>query len=385
MIYLDNSATSFPKPNSVIRAVNESMRYYSANPGRSGHTMSVKCAQKIFECRESVCRLFNIDDESKVVFTAGCTQSLNTVIKGVLKPGDHCVISCLEHNSVLRPLQKLKSKNISYTVADAHPTDSDKTLESFRQAINEKTKLIVCTHASNVFGFRLPVERLCALAHSYDILFCLDAAQSAGVLDIDIGKYNYDYVCCAGHKGLYGPMGVGVLVINTDVLPDTLIEGGTGSESQNLNQPDFTPDRYESGTLNVQGICGLKKGIDVILNMGVRNIHRLEMNHTTRLYDGLSRLSKVKLYTKRPVSDDFAPVLSFSVDNLDSEKVAAYLNNRYGIAVRAGLHCAPLAHRYMKTIDSGTIRVSPSIFTTNKDINTLVYAINNLKISQDIS
>lgn len=385
MIYLDNSATSFPKPISVIQAVNESMRYYSANPGRSGHTMSVKCAGKIFECREAMCRLFNTDDESKVIFTSGCTQSLNTVIKGVLKSGDHCVISCFEHNCVLRPLEKLKSKNISYTVAQVYPQDNDKTVESFRQAINEKTKLIVCTHASNVFGIRLPVERICALAHNYGILFCLDAAQSAGVLDIDISKYNFDYVCCASHKGLYGPMGVGVLVINTDVLPDTLMEGGTGSESQNLSQPEFTPDRYESGTLNLQGICGLKKGIDFVENFGVKNIHLKEMKHITRLYDSLSRLSNVILYTKRPDVKHFVPVVSFTVDNFDSEQVAAYLDNRFNIAVRAGLHCAPLAHKFMKTTESGTVRVSPSIFTTNKDINTLIYAINNLKNRQDIS
>ena len=184
MIYLDNSATTFPKPKSVINAVSEAMQKYSANPGRSGHNLSLKSAHQVFTCREAVCRLFNIDDESKVIFTSGCTQSLNTVIKGVLKPGDHCVISSLEHNSVLRPLEKLKSKNISYSVADVYPNDNDKTLDSFRQCINEKTKLIVCTHASNVFGIKLPVERICALAHSYGILFCLDAAQSAGVLKL---------------------------------------------------------------------------------------------------------------------------------------------------------------------------------------------------------
>ncbi|MBE6823965.1 MAG: aminotransferase class V-fold PLP-dependent enzyme [Ruminococcaceae bacterium] len=378
MIYLDNSATTFPKPKSVINAVSEAMQKYSANPGRSGHNLSLKSAHQVFTCREAVCRLFNIDDESKVIFTSGCTQSLNTVIKGVLKPGDHCVISSLEHNSVLRPLEKLKSKNISYSVADVYPNDNDKTLDSFRQCINEKTKLIVCTHASNVFGIKLPVERICALAHSYGILFCLDAAQSAGVLKIDIGENYFDYVCCAGHKGLYGPMGVGLLIINTDCLPDTLFEGGTGSESQNYSQPLFTPDRYESGTLNIPGICGLKKGVEFVLNRGLDTIFMHEMNLVRYLYGELNRNDKITLYTDMPSPFMSAPVLSFSVDNMNSEKVAAYLNKN-NIAVRAGLHCSPLAHKYMGTIDEGVVRISPSVFTTQNDIKTLVFALNKLK------
>lgn len=378
MIYLDNSATTFPKPHSVIQAVNEAMRYYSANPGRSGHNLSLKAAEKVFECRQAACRLFNIDDESKVIFTSGCTQSLNTVIKGVLKPGDHCVISCLEHNSVLRPLEKLKKNNISYSVANVYPGDNDKTLNSFRDCFNEKTKLVVCTHASNVFGIRLPVERICALAHSYGIMFCLDAAQTAGVFDIDVGTYGYDFVCCAGHKGLYGPMGIGLLIINSEILPDTLIEGGTGSESNNYNQPDFTPDRFESGTLNITGICGLKKGIELVLSKTPKVISSYEMKHIARLYDFLSKNNKVKLYTDKPTLSTSAPVLSFSVIGVQSELVAAYLNKNYSIAVRAGLHCAPLAHKFMNTIDEGTVRVSPSMFTTDKEINTFIYALNKL-------
>lgn len=377
MIYLDNSATSYPKPVSVINSVNESLKYYSANPGRSGHKLSMKCAQKVFECRNAACRLFNLDNESKVIFTSGCTHSLNIVIKGVLKPGDHCVISCLEHNSVLRPLEKLKSHNVTYSIATVYPGDNDKTVDSFRNSINERTKLIVCTHASNVFGIKLPVERICALSHEYGVLFCLDAAQSAGVVNINLQENPYDFVCCAGHKGLYGPMGVGMLLINTDVLPDTLIEGGTGSESQNMNQPLFTPDRYESGTLNISGICGLKKGIDFVQAKGVDNIYLKEMKLIRNLYNLLSKNKRVKLYTDFPDLNNFVPVLSFSVNNADSETVASYLDSRYFIATRAGLHCSPLAHKFMNTIQQGTVRVSPSVFTTNYDIKVLVNAINN--------
>ncbi len=376
MIYLDNSATTFPKPKSVIYAVTEAMQKYSANPGRSGHDLSLKAAEQVFLCRKAACRLFNVDEESKVIFTSGCTQSLNTVIKGVLKPGDHCVISSLEHNSVLRPLEKLKSKNISYSIADVYPNDNDKTVDSFRKCINEKTRLVICTHASNVFGIRLPVERICALAHSYGILFCLDAAQSAGVLDINVADSNFDYVCCAGHKGLYGPMGIGLLIINTDHMPDTLLEGGTGSESQNLNQPDFTPDRFESGTLNIPGVCGLKKGIDFVLQKGTKAIFMHEMNLITILYKMLSLNSRVIIYNK-PDMYYSAPLLAFSVCDMNSEEVAMNLN-RKNIAVRAGLHCSPIAHKYMGTIDEGTVRISPSVFTTLNDIKTLVFAINNL-------
>lgn len=377
MIYFDNSATTYPKPLSVINAVNDSLRYYSANPGRSGHAMSLKTAEKIFECRSTVCKLFNLKDESKVVFTPSCTQALNIVIKGILKPGDHCVISNLEHNSVLRPLEKLKNNNISYSIAEVFEKDDDKTVESFRKCINEHTKLVVCTHASNVFGIRLPVERICALCHNYGILFCLDAAQSAGVFDINIEKDNYDFVCCAGHKGLYGPMGVGVLVINCDTIPDSLTEGGTGSESQNLSQPDFTPDKFESGTLNVSGICGLKKGIEVVLDKTPMMISNIEMAHIRLLYSKLKTMQKIKLYTEMPTLEYYAPVLSFNVDGRSSEEVASLLN-KHSIAVRAGLHCAPLAHKCKNTLDIGTVRVSPSIFTKESDINYLVKVLKKL-------
>lgn len=377
MIYLDNSATTFPKPDSVKLAVSDSFRKYCANPGRSGHRMSLETANKVFECRQSVCKLFNIDDESKVVFTSGCTHSLNIVIKGVLKRGDHCVISCLEHNSVLRPLEKLKAMGVTYSVATVYPDDNDKTVDSFRNCFNEKTKLVVCTHASNVFGIRLPVERICALSHSYDIKFCLDAAQSAGVLPIDVGENCFDFVCCAGHKGLYGPMGIGILIVNTDKLPDTLIEGGTGSESQNYNQPDFTPDRFESGTLNIPGICGLKNGVDFVLRKGTDKILFHEMKLIKLAYNTLIKDKRVKLYTQFPNADRFAPVLSFTIIGKNSEDVASYLSRKFDIAVRAGLHCSPLAHKFMETIDEGTVRISPSVFTNEAQIQRFLYAIKN--------
>ena len=379
MIYLDNSATTFYKPNSVINSVNNAMKMYCANPGRSGHNASMRTAEKIFQCRSKVSGFFGLKDENNVIFTSSCTHSLNTVIKGILKPGDHCVISSLEHNSVVRPLEKLKDRNISYSIAKVYFDDNDKTVESFRSCLNERTKLIVCTHASNVFGTRLPVERICALAHEYGILFCLDAAQSAGVIEINIGENNYDFVCCPGHKGLYGPMGIGLLLINTEKLPDTLIEGGTGSLSEERNQPVFTPDRYESGTMNIPGVIGLQKGIEFVEHTGVEKIYKREMTHINTLKGLLYKNKNIIIYPQKNGSTYCLPLLSVSVVDTSSEVVAKYLNDKYGIAVRAGLHCAPLAHEFMNTISNGTVRISPSYFTSDKEIFILANALNNLK------
>ena len=379
MIYLDNSATTFPKPYSVINTVNECMRYYSANPGRSGHKLSMKTAQKVYDCRVAVCKLFNVDNESKVVFTSGCTHSLNIVIKGVLKSGDHCIISSFEHNSVLRPLEKLKQQGITYSVAQVNPYNDDETVENFYKCIRDNTKLIVCTHASNVFGFCLPVERICKLAHKHKIQFCLDAAQTAGLLNIDAKNSKFDFICCPGHKGLYGPMGVGILIINSEVIPDTLIEGGTGSDSLSPNQPEFIPDRFESGTLNIPGICALKSGIEFVQAKGIENINKHEMNLIKQIFNSFSMNKSISIYNDYKMKS--VPVLSFVYNGLDSEKTATILSDRFNIATRAGLHCSPLAHKSMGTLNTGTVRISPSIFTTDKDIYYFLKVIKNYNFS----
>ena len=378
MIYLDNAATSSPKPEIVVREVAKALRQYSANPGRGGHTPSMKASEAVYAVRQLVKDCFHVSSEENVIFTGGCTASLNTVIKGVLRPGDHVVISSLEHNAVLRPLYQLKQRgNIDYSVAQVVPNDSDMTLSAFRNAINSRTKMIICTHASNVFGIRLPVERICALAHAYGIRFCLDAAQSAGILDINIAEYGYDYVCCAGHKGLYAPTGIGLLLINHDDPLQPLTEGGTGSESTDPGMPAYYPDRLESGTLNIPGLCGLGAGIRFLNHRGMKKTADDEMRLIRELYRQLKKIDKVRLYTEEPDLTSSVPVFSFNIEGIDSEKVAEYLNGRYGIAVRAGLHCAPLAHQSMGTLDSGTVRIAPSAFTTAKDINILLIAVKN--------
>lgn len=379
MIYLDNGATTFPKPGCVVQAVNRALREFGANPGRGGHKLAIRASEEIYKCRSSVAKLFHVENLENIIFTNNCTTALNTVIKGLLKPGDHVVVSCFEHNSVIRPLEKLQEMNITYTKAEVFPFDPSKTLDSFRQSINPNTRLVVCTHASNVFGVRLPIERICALCHQYDIPVCVDAAQTAGVLPIDMTENRIDYLCTAGHKGLYGPMGTGIMIINSENVPDSLTEGGTGSNSLMKSQPALLPDKFESGTPNLPGIAGLRAGVDFVMRRGAEKIFQHEMRLILRLYDKLQRIDGVKLYTGRPDKDHFVPVLSFNVQDKDSELISAYLNKNFGIAVRSGLHCAPVAHEFMHTLETGTVRVVPSMFTTENQIDTLVYAVSRLK------
>ena len=291
--------------------------------------------------------------------------------------GSHVVVSDLEHNSVMRPLEKLKSIGVTCTRAKTEPLDDDKTVDNFRKAINSKTGLIVCTQASNVWGIRLPVERLCALAHSYGLRIIIDAAQSAGILPLDM-RDGYDAVCIPGHKGLYGPMGVGMLLLPSDTEMDTLIEGGTGSSSLSLSQPEELPDRFESGTPNLSGITGLGAGIAFVEKKGREKIFRHEMKLIGELYDSLSRIPDIRLYTPRPDMEHFVPVLSFNAAGHDSEETAAYLSRR-GFAVRAGLHCSPCAHEAMGTAETGAVRISPSVFTARNDIERLVYHLKSFR------
>ncbi|MBQ5347630.1 MAG: aminotransferase class V-fold PLP-dependent enzyme [Ruminococcus sp.] len=378
MIYLDNGATTFPKPQSVISEVNNALKK-SANPGRGGHKMAIKASEMVYNTRVNLAQFLNLSEPSNVIFTLNCTEALNIVIKGLLKKGDHVVISSLEHNAVLRPIEKLKNKGVTYSVAEVVEGDDEETINNFRNSINDKTRLLVCTHASNVFGIKLPVERICALCHQYGILTCVDAAQTVGIVPIDLENSSIDFLCLAGHKGLYGPMGTGALIINNDIIPDTLIEGGTGSNSDNYNQPEILPDRFESGTANFIGIRGLNGGINFIKNRGVENIYKKESELISFAYNNLKDLDNVILYTNEPSIKNNVPVLSFNIKNYDCETVSDILSSRYGIATRSGLHCAPLAHKSYNTLDTGTVRIVPSVFTTKNDIKALVNAVYKIK------
>lgn len=380
MIYLDNSATTFPKPLTVRNSINASFAF-GANPGRSGHKLSLRASEEIFRTRQTAAEFFHARSEEDVIFTLNCTVALNLVMKGCLKSGDHVVVSGMEHNAVMRPLEKCSAKGITFSAARVFPGDDDQTIASFRSAINEKTKMIICIHASNVWGIRLPVERLSALAHEYGLLFAVDAAQSAGVIPIDLQQSKIDYLCVAGHKGLYGPMGTGMLIINTDRLPDTLIEGGTGSNSLSFRQPEELPDKLESGTPNLSGLVGLRSGMEFVSKNRVSEIARHEFLLIQRLYRELNRTEGVMLYTPMPEPAYFVPILSFNCRGIDSETAARKLN-RHGIAVRAGLHCSPAAHQMMGTLETGAIRISPSYFTKTQDMDTLVSVVRKILLSK---
>lgn len=375
MIYFDNAATTYPKPQSVILASNNALKN-SANPGRSGYKSSLKASELIFDCRQKAADFFSLKDVENCILTPSCTVSLNTVIYGTLKKGDHCVISSLEHNSVLRPVKKLKDMGvISYDVAEVFYDDEDKTLESFRKCMNDKTKLVIATHASNVFGIKLPVKRIGALCKFYGVLFCLDCAQSAGVTPIDINEIGADFLCVPGHKGLYGPMGTGLLLINTEKIPSSLYQGGTGSSNLDFSEPDILPDKFESGTLNLSGFAGLSKGIDFVNSKTIPKIHSYEMSIIKRVYNSLKSMKNVELYTSEPDSKRFVPLMSFNIKDKDPARVSAVLDKEFGICVRSGFHCSPIAHKYMSTGEKGTVRLCPSVFTTSFETDKLINAV----------
>lgn len=379
MIYFDNGATTFPKPQSVVNAVNYAITQIGANPGRGGHNMAMKASDVLYECRSNAAKLFDIDNPENVIITNNCTTALNTVIKGVLKSGDHAVISSYEHNAVVRPLEFLKSKGIEYSIAQVEYGDVEKTIDNFRSSFRENTKLVICTHASNVFGIRLPIERISALCKLNGVLFCTDAAQTAGIIPISLKNTDIDYLCTAGHKGLYGPMGTGLLIINSDVIPESLTQGGTGSLSVQINQPEILPDKFESGTHNLLGIAGLNEGIKYVMHKTEQRIFNYEIRLAQNLYDGLAKIDDIELYTKRPNERESVPVISFNLRNIDSETTAQILNDKFNIAVRAGLHCAPLAHKCFGTVEKGTVRAVVSSFSTMNEVNYLIKSVSQIK------
>ncbi len=379
MIYLDNSATTYPKPPPVIQAMRDALQQYGFNPGRGGYRQTLKTAERIYAARSRIKSFFGLRDETCVIFTSGCTESLNMVIKGALYQGDHVVISAYEHNAVVRPLHQLAEKGyITYSIAEKG-ADDDATIENFREIINRKTRMIICTQASNVFGTRLPTERLCALAHANGLLFCLDAAQSAGIFDINVQRDGYDYVCCAGHKYLYGPMGTGLLLLGNDMLLDTLKEGGTGSMSMSFEMPDFYPDRLEAGTLNVPGVIGLDAGIRFVTQKGVEHLYKGEKVWLERLYLQLKDMPQITLYTDQPLHTPDVPVLAFNLNGKGSEETAKALGEQFDICVRGGLHCAPLAHRTIGTQEIGAVRIAPSVFSTENNRSFFINSLRKLR------
>ncbi len=381
MIYLDNAATSFPKPECVVRELYNTQKYCGANPGRGGHSFSMKAGRKIYSCREMLGEMFGCRAEN-VAFTNNCTTALNTAIYGTLKKGDHVIISSLEHNSVLRPVHRLSEKGIiTYSVARVNPFDDNETLRSFAGCICENTKAVIMTHVSNVFGTVLPVDKIAALCRTKGILFILDAAQSAGSHKIDMKKQGIDILCLPGHKGLLGPMGTGAMLFGEDITPVELTSGGTGSFSLSPLQPDIYPDRLESGTLNLPGIAALEKGIGFIKSFGgEKAVLKKESELIAVLKEDLSVIKGVYVYDALQGGKN-SNVLSFSLGDMHSEMTASLLD-KYGICLRAGYHCSYLAHKTYGTTEMGTVRVSTGIFNTKKDIKNLAFCLNKIALTK---
>lgn len=373
MVYLDNAATTGKKPQSVLNAVNTALREYCANPGRSGHAASMKTAAAVYNTREQTAEFFGATGAENVVFTLNCTHSINCVVKGLLRTGDHVVTSSLEHNAVMRPLYKVGA---AVDIAAVSMTDDNITVSNFERLIRPDTRLVICTGASNVLGKTLPLAQIGALCKIRGVPFAVDGAQIAGVFPINMQNQGIDYLCIAPHKGLYAPMGIGVLICEKPIK-NTLIEGGTGTNSAELVQPDFLPERLESGTINVPGIMGLAAGLKYVKTLGTEKIYGHEMSLCETLYSELGKNPKIKLYAPKPTYGGWAPLVAFNVEGRTSGETARYLNSK-GICVRAGLHCAPTAHRLMGTIENGAVRAAPATFNTAADIKALTSALKSI-------
>ena len=344
MIYLDNGATSFHKPPQVYRAVTDAMRS-CANPGRGGYGAAMAAARKIYGCREAAAELFSCEPD-QVVLTSCCTHGLNIAIRSLVKPEGRVVISGFEHNAVTRPLHALKAR---VTVAGRELFRWDDTLEAFEAALRRGADAAVFTHVSNVFGYILPVEQMSALCRQYQVPFILDAAQSAGTLPVSMRELGAAFIAAPGHKGLLGPQGTGLLICGREGTP--LLQGGTGSESRNQEMPDYLPDRLEPGTLNVPGFAGLREGLRYLNRVGTETVYRREHTQLERCIFGLKKLGmRVFCGPHQAATVSFLP-------GTDCETAADILAGQ-GIAVRAGLHCAPCAHESAGTAETGTVRVS---------------------------
>ena len=376
MIYLDNAATTFPKPSSVYKSVMKAMKVYGANPGRGSHKMAIEGARIIYETRELLAELFNMDDPMKVIFTFNATDSLNTAIKGILSSGDHVVTTEMEHNSVLRPIKELENFGVENTIVKC-ATDGTINLNDLESAIRGNTKLIVTTHVSNLTGTIFPAEEIGKICKKYSIPYLLDASQSAGVLNIDMKKYNIGLLAVPGHKGLLGPQGTGALLINSDIEIKHLKEGGTGSQSSSLEHPNFYPDKLEAGTHNLPGIAGLNAGLKYILNRGTESIYSHEKALLDTFIIGLRKNPKIKIYGPESIEHRIS-VVPVNIDGMDSSEVANILDTEYDIAVRPGLHCAPLAHKAIGTENLGAVRFGVGPFNKETDIIAAVDALNKI-------
>ena len=374
-IYFDNGSTSYPKAPGVAEAMAKLIEQGAFNINRGNYEGAYEVAAMVLETRELLAELFHAESSRQVVFTPGITYSLNYVIKGLLKAGDHVLVSGLEHNAVMRPLCQMEKQGVTYEVVK---TDREGMLlaSDVEKMIRKETKAIIMLHASNVCGTVLPIEEIGALCKKYGIFFVLDTAQSAGTIPIDMKKANIDFLAFTGHKGLLGPQGIGGFIISErlDKELEPLIAGGTGSISDSLEMPAMLPDKYESGTLNIPGIIGLHASLSYIKEVGLETIHAKKMELTKYFLEALKQFPEIRVVGKQDLEDRVA-VVSLDFLNADNALVAFALEDEYGIMTRVGLHCAPIAHKSLGTYPQGTVRIAFSASNTKEEIDVLINAL----------
>ena len=377
-IYFDNSSTSFPKAPNVGRAMGEFIENGAFNINRGSYEGAYEAGSAVLDTREMLKDLFNCPNSKNVVFTPSVTYSLNFFIKGFLKPGDHVLVTSVEHNAVMRPLVQMAKLGVEF---DAVPCDEEGgvTADDFRAYIKENTKAIITTHASNVCGTIIPIEEIGALCKEKGLVYAVDTAQTAGILNIDMQKANIDFLAFTGHKGLLGPQGIGGFIASDKLegLIDPVISGGTGSLSDSEEIPDFLPDRFESGTLNLPGIIGLHQALVYLKEAGIDNMRKEKMEITKYFLDQVKEIDGVKVAGKKTVEGRLG-VVSIDFEGFDNSIVSFYLSSKYKIMTRVGMHCAPRAHKTLKTFPQGTVRFSFSHFNTKEEVDICINAIKTI-------
>ena len=376
MIYLDNAATTFPKPEAVYNAMMDCMKNYCANPGRAGHKLAMKAAREIYDARENIAKLLNVDNPMDIVFTNNATDSLNLAIKGVVNEGDHIITTSMEHNSVIRPIKALEKIGVENTIVQCDE-QGFLNIDDLEKAIKSNTKLIVTTHASNVCGTLIDIKSISEIARNHNILYLIDASQTLGVYNIDLKGIKADMLAAPGHKGLLGPQGTGILYIREGLSLDILKEGGTGSRSEDLFQPDLVPDKYESGTHNTPGIVGLNEGVKFIFKEGIDKIKEHEEELCKYMLERLEEIPNIKIYGLKDAKKR-ASVISINIGNMDSGEITFLLDSEYDIATRSGIHCAPLAHKTLGTLEQGAVRFSIGYFNTKEEIDKSIDALKEI-------
>jgi cysteine desulfurase family protein len=374
LVYLDHAATSWPKPPAVAAAMMDALEHSGANAGRGNHSLAIGTGRVLVRARALLAQLFAVSNAQNIAFTHNTTMGLNMAIKGTLQPGDHVISTMTEHNSVRRPLEYLRRTigiEVDYLQVDG---EGQIDLLELQQSFRHNTRMVVCNHSSNLLGSILPLGIIGDMAKSHGAVFLVDAAQSAGSLDINVQAMNIDLLAFPGHKGLLGPQGTGGLYISPHLDLEPLMHGGTGSQSENSDQPMVRPDRYEAGTQNAVGVAGLLAGVKEILAMGTERIHAQEWELTQRLMEGLASIPGIRILGPGP-GIQRSGIVAFVVEGQESADIAHRLDREYNIAVRAGMHCTPLAHKAADTLESGAVRASVGVSSTEEDVNRLLDAM----------